>query len=183
MREGKGASALEAQDRPVRAGHHCRHLRRHLRADSWAIVRLMARLREGRANTASWPGPRRCPAPTATSCETVARVGKRAIHLVSVGLGQHADPGAGEDRGEVQRNHRRQSPASMKENRHAPSAEGAEDVRFPTPPPRQHKISDPSCLEYLSACTRWWAAGRRRQGPRCSPGTTSAAWMPRRSDC
>ena len=53
-------------------------------------------------------------------------------------------------------------------------------------------ISDPSCLEYLStgqdgpACarwSRWWAAGRRRPGPRCSPGTTSAAWMPRRSDC
>ena len=33
--------------------------------------------------------------------------GQRAIHLVRrLGLGQHADPGAGEDRGEVQRNHR-----------------------------------------------------------------------------
>ena len=41
--------------------------------------------------------------------------GQRAIHPVSwygagsgqcLGLGQHADPGAGEDRGEVQRNHR-----------------------------------------------------------------------------
>ena len=53
-------------------------------------------------------------------------------------------------------------------------------------------ISDPSCLEYLSTgqdwpglrrWSRWWAAGRRWPGPRYSPGTTSAAWLPRRSDC
>ena len=40
-------------------------------------------------------------------------------------------------------------------------------------------ISDPSCAR----CSKWWAAGRRRKGPRHNQGTTSAAWMPQQNAC